>query len=214
MEEKIAERMNFYDILAMVFPGGIWLLCIITILEHTIGWNVYDWLWIKTLHNVGSETCVGLCVGLLVFVLAYIIGLLSDSIIHYIRKCAREKKRDVISQIAKCMVSRISDEDQKEDKDKAQDAKLLNQLIETPKEYYTIRKQSMKNDERSTILTIEYQCAMIKGLLLPLSILTGLCFGEWSWWCLLSLSTFVLLCGLLYMRTHRLLETILRHYIN
>lgn len=213
MEEKIAERMNFYDIMAMMIPGGVWLLCIITILEHTAGWDVYEWLWVKTLHNVGTETSVGLCVGLLVFILAYIIGLLSDALIHYIRDCARGKKIDIISQMAKCLVSKISEKEKQEDKDKAKEAELLNQLKDTPKKYYTIRKEAMKNDTRSTILTIEYQCAMIKSLLLPLPILAGLSFDKLSWWELLVFGvTLILLLGLLYMRTQRLLETILRHY--
>lgn len=207
--EKISERLNFYDILAMVIPGGVWLLCLATIFDQCTGWDARQWLWVKTLGNAAPEVSNGLCLGLLLFVVAYIIGLASDSLIHGIRDWAREKKRDGISKAANRMVDDIKKSRKTEKEDELE---LLEKIIADKKELYNIRKKAMSVDHNSTILTIEYQCAMIKSLLLPMSILVGLCFSEWYWELLSGLVTLCLLCLLLKSRTKRLLQTILRHY--
>lgn len=207
--EKISERLNFYDILAMVIPGGVWLLCLATIFDQCTGWDARQWLWVKTLGNAAPEVNEGLCLGLLLFVVAYIIGLASDSLTHWIRDWRREKKRDGISKAANRMVDDIKKSKKTEKEDELE---LLEKIIADKKELYNIRKKAMSVDHNSTILTIEYQCAMIKSLLLPMSILVGLCFSEWYWELLSGLVTLCLLCLLLKSRTKRLLQTILRHY--
>ena len=208
--EKISERLNFYDILAMVIPGGVWMLCLVTIFDQFTDLNARNWLWMQTLDKAQSETSEGLCLGLLLFVVAYIIGLMSDSLIHGIRDWAREKQIDGINKAASRMVDDIIKKGEKTKKEA--ELKLLNTIIANKKELYDIRKIAMSEDNNSTILTIEYQCAMIKSLLLPMSLLVGLCFGEWYWGLLLGMVTTCLLCLLLRSRTNRLLKTILRHY--
>lgn len=208
--EKISERLNFYDILAMVIPGGVWLLCLATIFDQCTGWDARQWLWVKTLGNAAPEVSNGLCLGLLLFVVAYIIGLASDSLIHGIRDWAREKQWDGISKAANRMVDDITKKGK--ETEKSAELGLFKKIIADKKELYDIRKKAMSVDHNSTILTIEYQCAMIKSLLLPMSILVGFCFSEWYLGLLFGGITLGLLYLLLRSRTKRLLQTILRHY--
>lgn len=196
--DKLFGKLNLYDILAMVLPGGVWLLCLITIgdLFHCI--NARNWTWMRTLTNAAPEVSVGLCIGLLLFVVAYLIGLAQDTIIHFIRDWLRKKKWDVINLAIK-----------KECKENEKNT-LLEQLHE---KFYDIRAKALEDDKNNnTIYTIEFQCAMIKSLLVPLSLLAALCWETWYWAILCAIMVALALYWLLFKRSKRLIKTIIRHY--
>ena len=205
MDSNLTGRVNLYDILAMVLPGGVWLLCIITIVNNYCPCiDARNWSWVQTLNNAEPEVSVGLCMGLLIFVLAYLIGLMQDSIIHGIRNLYKDQMYLTISWVISCLIKKA---------EKKEDIERKGHLQNIKDNYNDVRAKALETDQyNNTILTIEFQCAMVRGLLLPLSILVRLCFSELSCGVIWGLITFAVLFVLLYVRSIRLIKTIIRHY--
>ena len=199
--DKLFNRLNLYDILAMICPGGMWLLCLATIFDHTKDWNARNWLWVETINNAQPEMSSALVLGLLIFVVAYMTGLLQDSLLHILRELLRMIKLDVIAVAAWCL-SIVK----KEHKD------ILKKIRTDREKYYTIRAEALDDDKNGTILTMEYQCAMLKSMLLPLSLLVALCFDTKQGRIIAFVVTALILGVLLFLRTIRSLRAILRHY--
>lgn len=199
---KVIAKMNLYDILAMIVPGGAWLLVGVTFGNMTKLIHPTHWPWVQTIEKAGSEVSVEICIAFVLLIVAYVIGLAQHTIINAImRKRSSKKKNSLSNTVKEILGNEKPAVKEKTPKD-----------MSTAELFYYVRRIALTDDGNETILTIEYQCALLRGLFVPLILLAFLSSQCWCCGVLGGIIIGVAMWYLLEYRLHHLARTIIRHY--
>lgn len=171
--DKLLDRLNLYDILAMIFPGGVIMWCII----NTGGMHdfVKEIPWVHSIMTqkiVSSEFCFG-CIGIF---LAYLLGIVNHSIVNLIRILLRLLNRNPMTWMCKCYL-KTRGKNLKSVHDlfgesafEGKKVKNVNKAwLDKYAEAYQMVKSNLASD---TIPTIENQIAMLRDSIIPVTYLT------------------------------------------
>ena len=196
---RVVSRINLYDILTMLVPGGIYLIGIITFCRHSSYINVQDWDWIQTLTAPNAKTTTEIGMWFLILVASYILGMAHQTFHTLKTMICRHFKIDSRQRLLKHTI---------ETKYKG--------LVEPDEngnyDYDEIRSYAQEDDTHSTIVTIEYQYAMLRSIRFPISILVALSCTCVCCAILWGLFTYFGLSLLMLARQNYLMTILMRHY--
>ena len=211
--DKLFERLNLYDILAMIFPGGLLLLCIIS----TGNWHdvIKEIPWIKNLmtQTIFSKS---LCFGLLGVMFAYLLGVANHTLITIWRAVATRYLWIWKLVMLLCYRNEMVVN--------AGDKKIFELLKNSYREINTKELQSAyieahncaRKTKQEVMLTIEQQVAMLRNSIIPGIWLLSIALRniDYSWTCIATIALGYLLgCGfIIWAREYKLFAIVLSTY--
>lgn len=227
--EKLYERLNLYDILAMICPGGLLLLAILS--TGKMWAIVKDVPWVQhimTQSILSQAFCFG-CLGLL---FAYLLGIMLQAIVTIWRAIWEDRKCS-IWKFALWLCYKNEIVKSKKDDEQIDESKYIFKLLNGV-EWKTLKDVDAKKLQRAyfeahsvvrkskgdTILTIEQQVAMLRNSFVPcvwLGII-ALCHkfsGDCSldWWITLWVAIYLIFSiFIIWAREYKLFAIVLSTY--
>ncbi len=222
---KFLERLNLYDILAMLLPGGVLLLCILSSGSMYATIKHLPWM-----QHILSQTIFSkaLCLGLLVFLFSYLLGVINHTLFTIWRALLEDRKRSFWKQTMRwCYKIEI---EKGNDNDNIDDVEIFNLLKQDCKEddeihtkklqraYTKAHSVAMKTGPADTISTIEKQVAMLRDSIVPCGwlLIASLCKCSlsWKWDMLIVLGLLVFLTVIIWTREYKIFAIVLSCNMN
>lgn len=222
---KFFERLNLYDILAMLLPGGVLLLCILSSGSMYATIKHLPWM-----QHILSQTIFSkaLCLGLLVFLFSYLLGVINHTLFTIWRALLEDRKRSFWKQTMRwCYKIEI---EKGNDNDNIDDVEIFNLLKQDCKEddeihtkklqraYTKAHSVAMKTGPADTISTIEKQVAMLRDSIVPCGwlLIASLCKCSlsWKWDMLIVLGLLVFLTVIIWTREYKIFAIVLSCNMN
>lgn len=227
--DKLFERLNLYDILAMICPGGLLLLAILSSGKMWTMVKAFPWMQhILTQSIVSKAFCIG-CLGLL---FAYLLGIMLHAIVTIWRAIWEDRKCS-IWKFALWLCYKNEIVKSKKDDERIDESKYIFKLLNGV-EWTTLKDVDAKKLQRAyfeahsvarkskgdTILTIEQQVAMLRNSFVPCVLLgiIALCnkfSGECSlgWWIALWVAICLIFSiFIIWAREYKLFAIVLSTY--
>lgn len=222
---KFLKRLNLYDILAMLLPGGVLLLCILSSGSMYATIKHLPWM-----QHILSQTIFSkaLCLGLLVFLFSYLLGVINHTLFTIWRALLEDRKRSFWKQTMRwCYKIEI---EKGNDNDNIDDVEIFNLLKQDCKEddeihtkklqraYTKAHSVAMKTGPADTISTIEKQVAMLRDSIVPCGwlLIASLCKCSlsWKWDMLIVLGLLVFLTVIIWTREYKIFAIVLSCNMN
>lgn len=223
--DKLFERLNLYDILAMICPGGLLLLAILSTGKMWTMVKAFPWMQhILTQSIVSKAFCIG-CLGLL---FAYLLGIMLHAIVTIGRAIWEDRKCSIWKfALWLCYKNEIvkSKKDDKQIDESKYIFKLLNGIEWTTLKDVDAKKlqrayfeaHSCARTTKGTVMqTIEQQVAMLRNTIIPCVwlMVIALCKMDFSccaiFWIVLG---FWFVCGIIiWAREYKLFAIVLSTY--
>ena len=193
--EKLFERLNLYDILAMICPGGLLLLAILSTGDMWVGVKEIPWIQHIMKQTILSKAfCFG-CLGLL---FSYLLGIAIHTLVTIWRAAWEDRSWSLWKKAMyccyKCQINGKVEKPEEKPLYKmflTEENKLINKLtgIDTKKlqlAYFDAQREA-KQTKKESLSTIEQQVAMLRNSFVPclwLGILALCSKGNafWSSW--------------------------------
>lgn len=223
--DKFFERLNLYDILAMLLPGGVLLLCILS--SGSMYTTIKHLPWMQ---HILSQTIFSkaLCLGLLVFLFSYLLGVINHTLFTIWRALLEDRKRSFWKQTMRwCYKIEI---EKGNDNDNIDDVEIFNLLKQDCKEddeihtkklqraYTKAHSVAMKTGPADTISTIEKQVAMLRDSIVPCGwlLIASLCNYSllWIWNVLIIFGLLVFLTIIIWTREYKIFAIVLSCNVN
>lgn len=220
---KFFERLNLYDILAMLLPGGVLLLCILS--SGSMYTTIKHLPWMQ---HILSQTIFSkaLCLGLLVFLFSYLLGVINHTLFTIWRALLEDRKWSFWKQTMRwCYQNEI-----KKGNDNIGDVEIFNLLEQNCKEdneihtkklqqaYTKAHSVAMKIGPADTISTIEKQVAMLRDSIVPCGwlLIASLCNYSllWIWNVLIIFGLLVFLTIIIWTREYKIFAIVLSCNVN
>lgn len=214
---KFFERLNLYDILAMLLPGGVLLLCILSSGSMYATIKHLPWM-----QHILSQTIFSkaLCLGLLVFLFSYLLGVINHTLFTMWRALLEDRKWSFWKQTMRwCYKNEIGEGKYNteicnllENKTIKCDAKQLQRA------YAKAHSVAMKTGPADTISTIEKQVAMLRDSIVPCGwlLIASLCKCSlsWKWDMLIVFGLIVFLTVIIWTREYKIFAIVLSCNMN
>lgn len=223
--DKLFERLNLYDILAMICPGGLLLLAILSTGKMWIMVKAFPWMQhILTQSIVSKAFCIG-CLGLL---FAYLSGIMLHAIVTIWRAIWEDRKCS-IWKFALWLCYKNEIVKSKKDDEQIDESKYIFKLLNGV-EWTTLKDVDAKKLQRAyfeahsgarttkgaVLLTIEQQVAMLRNTFIPCVwlMVIALCKMDFSccaiFWIMLG---YWFVCGIIiWAREYKLFAIVLSTY--